>query len=116
MPNHTPPSHTARSVLISGCSTGIGYCVAKGLQQRGYQVFATARQANDVQRLRQDGLTSILLDLNDSASIEDCVSAVLEQTGGRIDVLFNNGAYGQPGAVEDLSRDVLRAQLETNLL
>ena len=67
-------------------------------------------------RLQQEGLNSLHLDLDDSKSINRCVTEVLQQTGGRIDVLFNNGAYGQPGAIEDLSRDVLRAQLETNLL
>jgi NAD(P)-dependent dehydrogenase (short-subunit alcohol dehydrogenase family) len=105
-----------KTVLITGCSSGIGYCVAKGLQQKGYQVFATARKDTDVARLRQEGLTALLLDLDDPESITACVATVKAQTGERIDVLFNNGAYGQPGAVEDLSRDTLRAQLETNLL
>lgn len=109
-------SSTAKIVLITGCSSGIGYCVARGLQDRGYHVFATARQSHDVTRLQQQGLRSLLLDLDNSDSIKNCVSEVLQQTGGRIDVLFNNGAYGQPGAVEDLTRDNLRAQLETNLL
>ena len=106
----------AKTVLISGCSTGIGYCVAKALHEKGYRVFATARKQQDVERLQQEGLNSLLLDLNNSTSIKSCVENVLEQTDGRIDVLFNNGAYGQPGAIEDLSRDVLRDQLETNLL
>lgn len=105
-----------RTVLITGCSTGIGYCVAKGLQTRGYQVFATARKPHDVDRLKAEGLNALSLDLDDSQSIQSCVTQILSETGGRIDVLFNNGAYGQPGAVEDLRRDVLRAQLETNLL
>ena len=111
-----PTSSTSKSVLISGCSSGIGYCVAKNLHQRGYRVFATARQSQDVRRLQQQGLNSLLLDLNDSNSIQACVNAVLAQTNGRIDVLFNNAGYGQPGAVEDLSREVFRSQLETNLL
>jgi len=116
MQNNPPPVPQSKTVLISGCSSGIGYCVAKNLQQRGYQVFATARQSQDVQRLQQQGLNSLLLDLNDTDSIQECVHSVLAQSNGRIDVLFNNGGYGQPGAVEDLSRDVFRAQLETNLL
>lgn len=106
---------SSRSILITGCSSGIGLCVARGLQARGYRVFATARQAGDVQRLADEGFESLQLDLDDSASIAAAVSEVLDRTGGTLDALFNNGAYGQPGAVEDLSRDVLRAQFETNL-
>jgi len=87
-----------------------------GLHTRGYRVFATARKQRDVEALRQQGLHALLLDLDDSQSIKNCVSRILIETEGRIDVLFNNGAYGQPGAVEDLRRDVMRAQLETNLL
>lgn len=107
---------SSKTVLITGCSTGIGYCVAKGLQERGYQVFATARKLCDVARLQQDGLNSLLLDLDEPETIKRCVAEVLQQCNGRIDVLFNNAAYGQPGAVEDLTRDHLRAQLETNLM
>jgi NAD(P)-dependent dehydrogenase (short-subunit alcohol dehydrogenase family) len=103
------------SILISGCSTGIGACVARGLAARGWQVFAGARKADDVERLRAEGLHGVLLDLDDSASINAAVDAVLAQTGGRLDALFNNGGFGQVGAVEDLTRDALREQFETNL-
>ena len=103
------------SILITGCSSGIGFQVAQGLRARGWRVFATARQPADVTRLQADGLESLALDLRDSASIQTAVTAVLERTGGRLDALFNNGAYGQPGAVEDLSREALREQFETNL-
>ena len=106
---------TDRSILITGCSSGIGYCVAKGLQARGYRVFASARKTEDVARLAAEGLETLPLDLDRSDSIETAVTALLERTGGRLYALFNNGAYGQPGAVEDLSRDVLRSQFETNL-
>jgi len=105
-----------RSVLITGCSSGIGYCVAHGLKKRGYRVFATARQAEDVQRLQAEGLESIVLDLDDSESIKQAVKYVLSETQGQLYALFNNGAFGQPGAVEDLSRTVLRQQFETNFL
>ncbi len=105
-----------RAVLITGCSTGIGYACAHGLKERGYRVFASARKREDVARLADEGLEALQLDLDDPASIEEAVDQVLALTGGRLYALFNNGAYGQPGAVEDLSRDVLRAQLETNLL
>ncbi len=104
-----------RTILITGCSSGIGHCVAKGLQQRGYRVFATARKAEDVARLQAQGLESLQLDLDDSDSIHRAVDEVLERTGGTLYALFNNGAYGQPGAVEDIPREVLRAQFETNL-
>ena len=105
----------ARSILITGCSSGIGRCVARGLAARGYRVFATARRREDVEELAAEGLESLRLDLDDSDSIAAAVDEVLARTGGRLYALFNNGAYGQPGAVEDLSRAVLRKQFETNL-
>lgn len=106
---------TGKSILITGCSSGIGLCAAEGLRQRGYRVFATARQMQDVASLQERGLESLQLDLADSASIHRAADEILNRTGGRLDALFNNGAYGQAGAVEDLSRDVLRTQFETNL-
>jgi NAD(P)-dependent dehydrogenase (short-subunit alcohol dehydrogenase family) len=106
----------AGPVLITGCSSGIGYACAHGLARRGYRVIASARRAEDVARLAAEGLTAVRLDLDDSASIQAAVEDALALSGGRVFALFNNGAYGQPGAVEDLSRAVLRAQLETNLL
>jgi NAD(P)-dependent dehydrogenase (short-subunit alcohol dehydrogenase family) len=106
---------TGKSILITGCSSGIGLCVARGLHARGWRVFASARRPEDVVRLAGEGLESLQLDLDDSASITAAVEEVLQRTRGALDALFNNGAYGQPGAVEDLSRDVLRMQFETNL-
>ncbi len=104
-----------KTILITGCSSGIGRCVADGLKQRGYRVFATARKQSDVDELAAAGHESLLLDLNDSNSIHAAVDDILGRTGGTLDALFNNGAYGQPGAVEDLRREVLREQFETNL-
>ena len=104
-----------RSVLITGCSSGIGERVALGLKERGWRVFATARQAVDVARLQAGGLESLPLDLRDSASIRSAVDSVLERTGGCLDALFNNAGYGQPGAEEDISRVALREQFETNV-
>lgn len=104
-----------KSILITGCSTGIGLCVAQGLQDRGYRVFATARKKDDVKKLLSLGLESLQLDLDNSLSIQTAVKEILKCTGGTLDALFNNGAYGQAGAVEDLSRNVLRQQFETNV-
>jgi len=104
-----------KSILITGCSTGIGFCVAQALQQRGYRVFATARNKEDVIKLKSLGLESLHLDLTDSLSIKNAVTEIFHRTNGTLDALFNNGAYGQAGALEDLSRDVLRQQFETNV-
>ena len=104
-----------KSILITGCSSGIGYSAARALKTRGYKVFATARHPKDVEQLQREGFEAHPLDLSDSTSIQNAVSWVLEKTGGTLDGLFNNGAYGQPGAVEDLTRDTLRKQFETNL-
>jgi NAD(P)-dependent dehydrogenase (short-subunit alcohol dehydrogenase family) len=104
-----------RSILITGCSSGIGYTCAHGLKMRGWQVIASARQVEDVERLRSEGLSAVQLDLSDSDSLASGLEAALSLTNGRLDALFNNGAYGQPGAVEDLTTETLRAQFETNL-
>lgn len=103
------------NILITGCSSGIGKVTAQGLQKRGYRVFATARQDNDVKQLQKEGFEAEQLDLADSNSISRAVEIISGKTEGRIDALFNNGAFSQPGAVEDLSREVLRSQFETNL-
>ena len=103
-----------RSILITGCSSGIGECVANGLRERGYRVFATARKDADVTRLREAGFESYKLDLRSVDSIRLAVQKLLAQTDDRLYALFNNGAYGQPGAVEDLTTEVLREQFETN--
>ncbi len=104
-----------RTLLITGCSSGIGYHCAHAMAARGWRVFASARKREDVERLASEGLEALALDLDDSASIRAAVDEILTRTGGTLDALFNNGAYGQPGAVEDLPRDALRAQFETNV-
>jgi len=104
-----------KSILITGCSSGIGLCTARGLAARGHRVFAGVRSEQDIGLFDNDNIEALQLDLDDSDSIKVAVGVVLEKTGGSLDALFNNGAFGQPGAVEDLSRDVLRAQFETNL-
>ncbi|MBX9893592.1 MAG: SDR family oxidoreductase [Nitrosomonas sp.] len=104
-----------KNILITGCSSGIGYCAAKGLRERGYRVFATARKRDSVESLLAEGFESFRLDLNDSNSIHFAFEETLRRTGGELYALFNNGAFGLPGAVEDLHRDALRAQFETNV-
>jgi NAD(P)-dependent dehydrogenase (short-subunit alcohol dehydrogenase family) len=104
-----------KSILITGCSSGIGQAVASGLRERGYRVFATARNSQDVADLEAQGYEAFPLDLRDSASIAGALEHVLKRTDGHLYALFNNGAYGQPGAVEDLTREALRQQFETNL-
>lgn len=105
----------SRSILITGASSGIGYYCAKALQDDGWQVIASCRQLADVSRLQAEGLSCVQLDLAKSDSIDAALEKTLTLTGGKLDALFNNGAYGQPGAVEDLSRETLRKQFETNV-
>lgn len=104
-----------KTILITGCSSGIGLSAAVGLRARGHRVFASARKAEDVARLRAAGLEAVQLDLDDSGSLRAALDEVLARSGGRLDALFSNAAYGQAGAVEDLNRAALRAQFETNL-
>lgn len=107
--------NTHKSILITGCSTGIGLSSAKILKSKGYRVFATARKKEDVEKLEKLGLESLLLDVNDSVSIQQVVDQVLNKTNGTLNALFNNSGYAVPGAIEDLTRDMMRAQFETNV-
>jgi NAD(P)-dependent dehydrogenase (short-subunit alcohol dehydrogenase family) len=105
----------ARSILMTGCSSGIGFDAAQGLAARGWRVFATCRQEADCERLRGMGLESFVLDYADEASIAAAVAEVKTRTGGRLDALYNNGAIACPGAVEDLPTAALRANFQVNL-
>lgn len=104
-----------RSILITGCSSGIGYDAAHTLAKRGWRVFATCRRERDCARLRSEGLESFVLDYADETSIAAAVAETLSRTGGTLDALYNNGAFACPGAVEDLPRGALREIFETNL-
>ena len=106
-----PPQKT---VLITGCSSGIGYDAAHFLTARGWRVFATCRQDSDCARLRDEGLDSFVLDYADPDSITTALAEVLQRSNGRLDALYNNGAFACPGATEDLPREGLRAVFETN--
>ena len=105
-----------KSILITGCSTGIGLCAAQTLQDRGWLVIASCRQFKDINTLESLGLKHVIkLDLSDDTSTESGFEKTLEISGGKLDAVFNNGAYGQPGAVEDLTTHALRLQFETNV-
>jgi NAD(P)-dependent dehydrogenase (short-subunit alcohol dehydrogenase family) len=104
-----------RTIIVTGASSGIGAYCARALKADGWRVFATARKPSDLAALEADGIESFYLDYREPASIEALVGAVLERTGGRLDALYNNGAYAQAGAVEDLSVDALREQFEANV-
>lgn len=104
-----------KSILITGCSSGIGYETAHALRRLGYDVYATARKPEDVTRLQDEGLNAHRLDVTDTDSIDTALRWVLEQTGGTLDALFNNAGYGQPGALEDVPLFALREQFETNV-
>ncbi|MCY4179019.1 MAG: SDR family NAD(P)-dependent oxidoreductase [Litoreibacter sp.] len=103
-----------KSVLITGCSSGIGYDAAHTLHKRGWRVFATCRQESDCERLREEGLESFRLDYTDEVSMRAAVDETLSRTGGTLDALYNNGAFATPGAVEDLPTQALRENFETN--
>jgi NAD(P)-dependent dehydrogenase (short-subunit alcohol dehydrogenase family) len=105
---------TARSILVTGCSSGIGRHAALGLKARGWQVFAGVRKMEDMKPLADEGLTAIHLDYDSPAIISAALYRVLDATGGRLDAVFNNGAYSQLGAVEDIGTEHLRAQFESN--
>ena len=104
-----------KNILITGCSSGIGYCCAKGLKDRGYRVIASARAPEDVSRLKREGFDTLLLDVSDSSSIQQAVIDIESLCNGALYAVFNNGAYGQTGAVEDLNRSTLEKQFATNV-
>lgn len=103
-----------RTILITGCSTGIGRHAAQHLHANGWRVLASCRKQDDADRLRAEGLTSFRLDYEDPASIAEGFAQAMELAEGRLDALFNNGAYGIPGAVEDLPVAALKQIFEAN--
>jgi NAD(P)-dependent dehydrogenase (short-subunit alcohol dehydrogenase family) len=104
-----------RIIVVTGCSSGIGAYCARALKADGWRVFATVRKPEDLKPLEDDGVEALLMDYARPETISGLMRTVVERSGGRIDALFNNGAYGQPGAVEDLSTKALREQFETNV-
>ncbi|WP_294624178.1 SDR family NAD(P)-dependent oxidoreductase [uncultured Roseovarius sp.] len=107
---------SAKTILITGCSSGIGHDAAHGLRDRGWRVFAACRKAQDCDRLRTEGFHSPRMDYNDEDSLRDGLTEVLDATGGTLDALFNNGAYAIPGPVEDMPTEALRTIFQSNLI
>ncbi len=105
---------TGKAVLITGCSSGIGYDAAHGLKARGWRVFASCRKIEDCARLTYEGFQSPRIDYEEAESIVTGLAEVLEATGGTLDAVFHNGAYAIPGALEDLPTPALRQIFEAN--
>lgn len=103
-----------RNIIITGCSSGIGAYCAEALHSQGWRVFATARKDADIAALKAKGMEAHYLDYTEPQSIAVLADEVLRQTDGKLDALFNNGAYAQPGAIEDLPVEALRQQFEAN--
>ncbi len=103
-----------KSLLITGCSSGIGYDAAHGMAARGWRVLATCRRKADCERLEDEGLESLVLDYEDQPGIREAAREALARTDGGLDAVFNNGAYAVPGLLEDLPTDALRASFEAN--
>ncbi|KTD22096.1 oxidoreductase with NAD(P)-binding Rossmann-fold domain [Legionella lansingensis] len=102
-------------ILITGCSSGIGYDGALALAQRGHHVFAACRKESDVKKLKALGLEAVQMNMDDTHSIALAFYDIIKKTSGRLDIVINNAGYGQAGALEDVPRDALRSQFETNV-
>ena len=105
----------AKSVLITGCSSGIGEAAALRLRQRGWRVFATARRISDLDGLRSAGCDVLALDVADEESRVSAVREAEAAAGGALDALVNNAGYSLSGALETLDMDAVRRQFETNV-
>ena len=113
MSNHSTSNQ--KTVFVTGCSSGIGLCIARKLHNSPFRLIASCRKQEDVERLNSEGIETIMLDLACEESVTNGAAKLSEMTNNRIFGLINNGAYGQPGAVIDLRRSVLREQFETNV-
>ena len=112
---HMKNSQKLKHILITGCSSGIGLDAATTLHNRGHRVVASVRNTADLAQFAAIGIDAVLLDLDDDTAITNGLNDALQKLNGRLDVLFNNAAFGQPGAVEDLNRQILQAQFNTNV-
>ena len=104
-----------KNILITGCSSGIGKNVAITLHNKGWRVFATCRSKTDCTFFKKLGIESFPLDLLKEESINCAVNLVKEKTKSQLDVLFNNGAYAIPGAIQDIPRSAMREIFEVNV-
>lgn len=104
-----------KSVLITGCSSGIGLACAQDLKRQGYRILAACRKPEDVERMNQSGFTGVLLDLDSPESVKTAAAYVIELTDNRLYGLFNNGGFGVYGPLQTLSREQLEQQFSTNL-
>jgi NAD(P)-dependent dehydrogenase (short-subunit alcohol dehydrogenase family) len=109
------PAVPDKSVLVTGCSSGIGLATAEMLRSKGWTVFPTVRKPEDLEELQKAGFHAIELDVSDSASVEAAVGQVLAQNNGRLGAVVNNAGFGMPGAIQDLTRAAMRDQFEVNL-
>ena len=116
MKDYSESFSTPRSILITGCSSGIGAAAAHILRGRNWRVFPAARRQEDVDRLMDLGFEAVRLDYEDADSIRAATEKVLERTDGKLDAVFNNGAYAVPGALEDLPTEALRSLFEANFI
>src|SRR5688572_23199909 len=105
---------SSETVLITGCSTGIGRATAEHLAQLGHTVYATARRIESIEDLGRRGCRTLALDVTDEESMRAAVAAV-EEAEGAVGALVNNAGYSQSGAVESVPLDSVRAQFETNV-
>ncbi|SFN73557.1 Short-chain dehydrogenase [Formivibrio citricus] len=103
----------SRTILVTGCSSGIGLATAQTLARQGWRVLATVRRLEDA--IQGEGIETLLLDQTDSAAVQACAAEALARCEGQLDAVFCNAGLGVPGAVEDLSRDAMRFQFETNV-
>jgi NADP-dependent 3-hydroxy acid dehydrogenase YdfG len=101
-------------VLITGATTGIGKETAIYLAKSGYIVYGAGRRENKLQELTQHGIQPIQMDVTNNASMVSGVQKIIQQQG-RIDILINNAGFGSYGAIEDVSLDDAKYQLEVNV-
>jgi len=109
------PAVNSKTVLVTGCSSGIGMATARLLRERGWQVAPTARKAADLDMLRTEGFDPVALDVADSASIADAASEVLRRFNGQLGAIVNNAGFGLTSAIEDAPRAMFRELFEVNV-
>lgn len=106
----------SKSILITGCSSGIGLDTARRLKSLGWTVFASCRAQNDCDARTAEGFVAPQLDYEDADSVARCAEVVLRDTSQALDAVFHNGAFALPGPLEDIPADGMRSQFEANFL